>query len=175
MRFLLLTFLAVVGECGYSFHPGYIPAGGDVGSLPAGTTLPAAEQWCNNHSSCLGFTFVGPKGGPSSGEVYFKNNGDFDFNATSEWASYTRIFNPCDIFDAAGTPCVAAHSVVRALFGNYAGALYQVNRSSDGALTDVSVISEGGVANAATQDAFCAGTSCLISRIYDRALVSTLY
>ena len=26
---------------------------------------------------------------------------------------------PCDIFNATGTPCVAAHSTVRALFGNY--------------------------------------------------------
>jgi non-reducing end alpha-L-arabinofuranosidase len=28
---------------------------------------------------------------------------------------------PCDIFAAAGTPCVAAHSTVRALFASYNG------------------------------------------------------
>lgn len=36
------------------------------------------------------------------------------------------ISGPCDIFGAAGTPCVAAHSTVRALYGAYAGALYEV-------------------------------------------------
>ena len=62
---------------------------------------------------------------------------------------------PCDLFAAGGTPCVAAHSVVRALFGAYAGALYQVNRTRDGALFDVNVLAPGGFADAAAQDAFC--------------------
>ena len=39
---------------------------------------------------------------------------------------------PCDIYAAAGTPCVAAHSTVRALYSAYSGVLYQVRRSSDG-------------------------------------------
>ena len=38
---------------------------------------------------------------------------------------------PCDIYASGGTPCVAAHSTVRALFGSYNGNLYQVRRSSD--------------------------------------------
>ena len=38
---------------------------------------------------------------------------------------------PCDIYAAGGTPCVAAHSTVRALFGSYNGNPYQVRRSSD--------------------------------------------
>ena len=40
---------------------------------------------------------------------------------------------PCDIYAAGGTPCVAAHSTTRALFGTYNGPLYQVRRSSDNA------------------------------------------
>ena len=36
---------------------------------------------------------------------------------------------PCDIYASAGTPCVAAHSTVRALFGAYNGRLYQVRRA----------------------------------------------
>ena len=32
----------------------------------------------------------------------------------------------CDLFEKGGTPCVAAHSTVRALFAAYAGPLYQV-------------------------------------------------
>lgn len=75
---------------------------------------------------------------------------------------------PCDIFAADGFPCVAAHSMVRALLGAYDGALYQVNRTSDNAVQDIGVVAAGGVANAAAQDAFCAGTGCVVQRIYDQ-------
>src|SRR5690348_10606702 len=75
---------------------------------------------------------------------------------------------PCDIYAAGGTPCVAAHSTTRALFGSYTGPLYQVRRSKDNTYQSINPISAGGVANAATQDSFCAGTSCVISRIYDQ-------
>jgi non-reducing end alpha-L-arabinofuranosidase len=76
---------------------------------------------------------------------------------------------PCDIYAAGGTPCVAAHSTVRALFGSYNGNLYQVRRSSDNTTRDVGVLAEGGVANAAAQDSFCAGTSCVITVVYDQS------
>jgi hypothetical protein len=36
---------------------------------------------------------------------------------------------PCDILGAAGNPCVAAHSTVRALYSGYQGPLYRVQRS----------------------------------------------
>ncbi|RFU74298.1 alpha-l-arabinofuranosidase b [Trichoderma arundinaceum] len=76
---------------------------------------------------------------------------------------------PCDIYASGGTPCVAAHSTTRALYGAFGGALYQVKRGSDGATTNISPLSAGGVANAAAQDSFCAGTTCLISIIYDQS------
>jgi hypothetical protein len=76
---------------------------------------------------------------------------------------------PCDIYGAAGTACVAAHSTTRALFGAYSGRLYQVRRASDGATTDVGTLAAGGYANAAAQDAFCAGTTCTITIIYDQS------
>ena len=75
---------------------------------------------------------------------------------------------PCDIYAAAGTPCVAAHSTVRALFSGYNGPLYQVTRASDGATDDIGLLSQGGYANAAAQDAFCENTTCRITRIYDQ-------
>ncbi|PTB62738.1 carbohydrate-binding module family 42 protein [Trichoderma citrinoviride] len=75
---------------------------------------------------------------------------------------------PCDIYSSGGTPCVAAHSTTRALFSAYTGPLYQVKRGSDGATTAISPLSSG-VANAAAQDAFCAGTTCLITIIYDQS------
>ncbi|GGL14019.1 alpha-N-arabinofuranosidase [Sphaerisporangium melleum] len=76
---------------------------------------------------------------------------------------------PCDIYAAGGTPCVAAHSTTRALYGAYNGPLYQVRRSSDNATQDIGVLSAGGVVNAATQDSFCAGTNCVITILYDQS------
>lgn len=76
---------------------------------------------------------------------------------------------PCDIYASGGTPCVAAHSTTRALYSAYSGSLYQVKRSSDSATKDIAPLSAGGVANAATQDSFCSGTSCVISTIYDQS------
>jgi len=75
---------------------------------------------------------------------------------------------PCDIYASGGTPCIAAHSTTRALFGSYSGRLYQVQRSSDQQFLDVGVLAAGGVANAAAQDSFCANTSCTITKIYDQ-------
>ena len=76
---------------------------------------------------------------------------------------------PCDIYGAAGTPCVAAHSTTRALYGSYNGPLYQVKRASDGATRDIGPLAAGGYANAAAQDSFCAGTRCTITVIYDQS------
>ncbi|KAH7371503.1 Arabinosidase B [Pyrenochaeta sp. MPI-SDFR-AT-0127] len=76
---------------------------------------------------------------------------------------------PCDIYSSGGTPCIAAHSTTRALYNAFSGSLYQVKRGSDGATTNITPLTAGGVANAAAQDAFCANTTCLITIIYDQS------
>ena len=75
---------------------------------------------------------------------------------------------PCDIYAAGGTSCVTAHSTTRALFASYNGPLYQIQRSSDSSFLNISVRAAGGVANAAPQVSFCAGTTCTITKIYDQ-------
>ena len=80
----------------------------------------------------------------------------------------TRPDGPCDIFAKAGSPCVAAHSVVRALYSNYSGPLYRVLRDSDKSSLDVG-FRLNGYARTDDQDEFCAGTSCFILRIYDQS------
>jgi hypothetical protein len=88
-----------------------------------------------------------------------------------------RPQGPCDIYAAAGDPCVAAHSTTRALYASYNGPLYQVLRQSDGKTLDIGVVQPvaspvpdaGGYANAAAQDAFCANTYCWIATIYDQS------
>ncbi|MER5828781.1 arabinofuranosidase catalytic domain-containing protein, partial [Streptomyces mirabilis] len=76
---------------------------------------------------------------------------------------------PCDVYAAAGTPCVAAHSLVRALYSSYNGSLYQVQRASDSATANIGLLAAGGYANAAAQDSFCSGTTCIITKIYDQS------
>jgi sRNA-binding protein len=88
-----------------------------------------------------------------------------------------RPQGPCDIYAAGGTPCVAAHSTTRALYASYNGPLYQVMRLSDGAVKNIGVVpphakpfpDPGGYADSAAQDAFCANTTCLITKIYDQS------
>ena len=74
---------------------------------------------------------------------------------------------PCDLF-AATTPCVAAFSTTRSLYRTYTGPLYQVTRESDQARLDIGLLPDG-YANAASQDTFCAGTSCTITKLYDQS------
>jgi hypothetical protein len=76
---------------------------------------------------------------------------------------------PCDIYAADGGACVAAHSTVRALYAAYSGPLYQVKKTTDGTTMDIGVLSPGGFANAADQDAFCGTDACTISIIYDQS------
>jgi len=83
----------------------------------------------------------------------------------------------CDIYAAAGDPCVAAHSTTRALYASYKGPLYQVLRQSDGKKLDIGIVEPsasptldaGGYADAAAQDRFCANTYCWITTIYDQS------
>ncbi|HEY7838525.1 MAG TPA: arabinofuranosidase catalytic domain-containing protein [Terriglobales bacterium] len=88
-----------------------------------------------------------------------------------------RPQGPCDIYAAAGTPCVSADSTTRALYASYNGPLYQVVRQSDGKTLDIGVVppvaspvpDAGGYADAVAQDRFCANTYCWITTIYDQS------
>jgi hypothetical protein len=90
-------------------------------------------------------------------------------SSSSGGAGGTSGTGPCDIFEAGGTPCVAAHSTVRALFGAFGGSLYQVTRASDKTTKEIGVLTAGGFADSAAQDTFCTGTTCTISIIYDQS------
>ncbi|MDP4103318.1 MAG: arabinofuranosidase catalytic domain-containing protein [Bacillota bacterium] len=79
------------------------------------------------------------------------------------------LAGPCDTYKNGGTPCVAAHSTVRALYSNYSGKLYQVRRAKDNTTKDIMTLTPGGAADAASQDAFCQGTSCVVTIVYDQS------
>ena len=76
---------------------------------------------------------------------------------------------PCDIYATSGTPCVAAHSLSRALYAQYSGPLYRVVRTPDNASADVGVLVPGGTADSAAHDAFCGNATCTVERIYDQS------
>jgi hypothetical protein len=59
--------------------------------------------------------------------------------------------------------------VTRALYGDYAGPLYSVQRASDKTTATISAVSAGGVAESSVQDAFCKGTQCTIETIFDQS------
>ena len=99
-------------------------------------------------------------------------------NGAGSNVSAQRPAGPCDVYAAAGDPCVAAHSTTRALYASYNGPLYQVLRQSDGKTLDIAVVQPvaspaadaGGYADAEAQDKFCANTYCWITKIYDQSL-----
>ena len=76
---------------------------------------------------------------------------------------------PCDIFKAGGTPCVAAHSTVRALYKSFNSSLYSVRRQKDNKSLDIGVKTVGGFADSTAQDLFCQGDICVFDRIYDQS------
>lgn len=75
---------------------------------------------------------------------------------------------PCDIYERGGAPCVAAHSMTRALYASYEGPLYQL--SKDNVTFDVMV--NKGIADTSSHDKFCgdaATSTCVVRRIYDQS------
>jgi len=87
----------------------------------------------------------------------------------------TRTQGPCDIYAAANMPCGAAYSMVRALSSKYTGPLYQVRNGSSsmntgsGGMTKDIGMTAAGFADTATQDTFCAGSTCTFSLLYDQS------
>ena len=77
---------------------------------------------------------------------------------------------PCDITGAAGNPCVAAHSTVRALYGNYSGGLYIVQKPSTRQQLTIGVLEPGGFADKAKHDRFCGPElDCVILSVLDQS------
>lgn len=86
-----------------------------------------------------------------------------------------RTDGPCDLYQAAGTPCVAAYSMIRGISKAYTGPLYQVrsgssamNTGTGGMTKDIGMTADG-YADSAAQDAFCAGSVCTVSILYDQS------
>ncbi len=73
---------------------------------------------------------------------------------------------PCGLLGEAGQTCVAAHSTVRVLVPDYAGPLYQLERS-DGATEDIGTVD--GYADVGAHEEFCASGDCVFEVLYDQS------
>jgi non-reducing end alpha-L-arabinofuranosidase len=136
-------------------------AGGTTGgSPPTGGSSQGGQTTASGGSSSLG-------GASGVGGQVSRGGGVTTGGGTSIGGT-TGTTGPCDIYQAGNTPCVAAHSTARALYGSYNGKLYQLRRA-DKTLKDISALAPGGYADSATQESFCAGTKCTISIIYDQS------
>ena len=76
---------------------------------------------------------------------------------------------PGDVAKAAGTPFVAAHAMTRTLFAAYTGPLFQALRVSDNQTKDIGIVASTGLADLATLNTFCSGTSCKVTTLYDQS------
>jgi hypothetical protein len=133
---------------------------GSPGSASSGASSGSASSGSGSGGASSGSGSSGASSGSSSGSSGATGTPD---------SGGTTATGPCDIYASGGTPCVAAHSTVRALYGNYSKNLYQLRRASDKTTKDIGVLASGGFADSAAQDAFCAGTTCTISIIYDQS------
>jgi hypothetical protein len=151
---------------------GQLATGGrsTTGGLSATSVQPGTGGQSKGGNSSGGNGAGGASGGSggrnSSGGT--SSSGGAPGGTTSQGGTTAHTTGPCDIYAAASTPCVAAHSTVRALYGEYSGNLYQLRRASDKTTKEVPVLSPGGFADISVQDTFCAGTTCTISIIYDQ-------
>ena len=153
-----MTGTIVLQKSGSSGSGGATGSGGQGGSGSSGA----------NSGGSTGQGGSGGKGGsggaPGSGGTSAGSGG----TSAGGGAGGSSGTGPCDIYAAASTPCVAAHSVVRALYGAYNGKLYQVRRT-DNTTKDILTLSAGGIADTAPEDTFCAGSSCVLTVVYDQS------
>ena len=91
------------------------------------------------------------------------------FTLLSAAAAALAAEGPCDITGAAGQPCVAAHSTVRALYGAYDGGLYIVQKNHTQERLTIGCLTPGGFADKAAHDHFCAKMDCVILSVLDQS------
>ena len=157
------------GDTGTSAKGGSPGSGGDTGTSAKGGSPGSGGSAASSGGSST--TVNGGSGGaPSSagGSVGSGGSSVGSGGNTGPGGTGPNPQGPCDIYQAAGTPCGAAHSMARALYSTYTGPLYQVQKASDKSTKDI-MVGAGGFVDAASQDSFCSGTTCTIPIIYDQS------
>jgi hypothetical protein len=156
---------SIIG-CGGSTALGELP-GLDAGGSSARSDSQADSGMTSGAAVSGGREASGGSGGTTvGGTAPMGGSGSTATTATGGDGPASPSKLPCEVLEAAGHACVAAHSTVRVLVGGYAGSLYRVRRS-DGETLDIGVVK--GLADAAAQTAFCNERLCEIEIIYDQS------
>jgi len=150
--------------------------GGSAGSGPGAGGIKGTGGTPNADASIGSGGSTGPGSGGDTGRggsTGAGTGGSGAGGAPATGGSTGSATGPCDIYAAAGFPCVAAHSTVRRLLSTYTGPLYQVrkggsNTGTGGTTTDIGALADG-FADAAAQDTACGSSACTISVIYDQS------
>jgi hypothetical protein len=149
---------------------GFIGAGGatvgGAGGIGAGGVMEAGGV--TSEGGAIGAGGATANGGALGSGGAIGTGGSASSGGAAGTGGASGVIGPCDIYQSAGTPCVAAHSTVRALLGAYSGKLYQVRRSAN-TTKDIMTLTAGGVADGVAQDAFCSGSTCVITVVYDQS------
>lgn len=151
---------------GMAATTGGTSATGGMASATGGTNATGGKATATGGANTTGGK--APTGGVASTGGVVGSGGSTPTGGVAGAAGNPGLVGPCDIYQAGNTPCVAAHSTVRALYGAYTGKLYQLRRA-DKTTKDITVLPSSGYADSAAQDTFCAGTKCTISIIYDQS------
>jgi hypothetical protein len=144
------------------------------GTSPATTGTIVLQSGSSGGSGGAGGTGAGGTGAGGATSTGGTGAGGSSSGGSAGTGSGTRSQGPCDIY-AGSTPCGAAYSMVRALSSKYTGFLYQVrnmssstNTGTGGTTKDIGLTADG-YADSASQDTFCSGSICTVSKLYDQS------
>jgi hypothetical protein len=154
-----LLLVAILGISCWGCQQSTSGGNGSGGSQAGANGSGGSQAGGSTGNQAGGSQAGGSQAGGSTGSQAGGSGGGKTFDPTKP---------PCDIYEADGGPCVAAHSTVRLLRSKYEGPLYQVKKA-DGSTHDIGFIASSGLANAADQDTFCDVNACTISIIYDQS------
>jgi hypothetical protein len=150
-------------------------AGADTGQVASGPIEAGGATAGENATGGRAATGGASTGGGLDGGTTANGGTTATGGTSATGGTPSSIPLPCDVVRQAGQPCVSAHSTVRVIVGGYTGPLYQVCKGSFGAgpsactgtPQDIGVVD--GFADAAAHEAFCAGATCTITKIYDQS------
>ncbi len=167
---------------------GMATGGAGTGGAPTGGTATGGAGLGGSPSGGGGHDTGGaaPTGGAAigGGGVGGGTTGGAPTGGAATGGASPGTTGPCDIYGDAGTPCVAAYSMIRGLSSTYAGPLYQLRKGgtmqtdgsganqktgvrSGGTTQDIGMVN--GFADADAHDAFCGSETCTVSVLYDQS------
>ena len=145
--------------------------GGNGGSSGAATSGGAGGLGAGGASAAGG---VGGAAGSGAGQGGSGGAAAGAAGASGSAGAGPGTDGPCDLYGST-TPCVAAYSTIRRLSKAYTGPLVQIrsgssnkNTGSGGMTKEFGTTADGYIDTAAI-DAYCMGTTCTVSLLYDQS------